>query len=374
MTSKATSTRFISPLQQTVSQPEGVSDADYCGALEHLSAARIQNVRAQHELHAASAELVDRYEQKLSALVGSDRLGQLRRESAALRSEIRRISDAQPRNAQGRALVREAVKKLAPRREAIERSSGLDPKILGSLQREFSAHIGDLIRKHRGEATPYLPNRQGEEDLGGWQFFAPPYDGAEYSWFFDCEDTRLPRGNSLSSFETGFCSFELGFSDLDTGDDTNVSAEAYAGLGVWFEMPAAGLVQASIELQCAHSLADLVHTDEYGTSRGYSNQDCRLTIQVNDSAKNETVLFEAGTNEEDYGTLIDHFRGGKPVYTPGALLTLPLFSREAYTAGTWIYVKIALEGSAYSLVNDVSFSNFIQFDWFVRRINLRSSG
>lgn len=180
-------------------------------------------------------------------------------------------------------------------------------------------------------------------------------------------DPWLSRTLSSTTGEVG--SFERVW-DSDASDNSYMHIDYRNRIGVYYEIPVTGLVESYIELQNIRSYHQVIHDDEFGWSSGTARVGSRITMQVVSpvaSGESSAIAFEvwrSGTDFIDWGNS----------YTLGGTYWAHLFSDRVYTAGQMLYILVGSYEYLNESVNDVSYNDQITYNWFIKRVWLRSSG
>jgi hypothetical protein len=196
---------------------------------------------------------------------------------------------------------------------------------------------------------------------GGWQQGRNGWGLGGFTWI-----TQL-----VTQPETGFVANEIFLFDGDASDVDQGQYQADSQIVFWFIPPGTGLVEAWVELQCGKARHEVRLEDEWGFSNSRTQQANYVMMHVlhpnvTGPSLSETSRFildsaETGTNSREY-------------VSPGNLAFHHLFSDGPVTAGQPVVIRVGTRSMDSSFTNDVEVYSTSTFRWFIRSVQLRTTG
>jgi hypothetical protein len=320
-------------------------------------------------------QLREGYKNDLNSLLGSEMpryhaFSQRKRERA---NDIRALYTATP---EGEMLKKGLKRQLSGDEGEFLSSLKVDVNQVRKLQRDYMTRAAAALESGLmvSEKTPYVlvsPAEVPKYTENPWGWFYPPY-GNKWGW-------RNWDGSGGSRWVISHENEVTGVigtqSDmhLHGADDSDYSyTNARSEIWVTYRMPAAGLIEAWLDLQPIDNRFSGCLEDEFGFSDANIQQLCRAYMQV----------ASPGWGALRYMALVDYRRGEDEGcwagnicgVTPGTHKWVQLFSMDSYAAGQWVTVAIGVHDYNYFWVNDMSCDAAVTNRWFVRRIAMRSTG
>ncbi|HEX9914767.1 MAG TPA: hypothetical protein VGB32_07600 [Candidatus Bathyarchaeia archaeon] len=264
---------------------------------------------------------------------------------------------------------------LVKRSQEYVATLGVDLKKVEGIQKDYIKRSGEALRQQLEpkEEAPYVildPKETPKETHNPWAWMYPPYvDEWGTQWSYG---TR--GGRWVSHYENRYTGqignqnqmWLYGSDDSDYGY-TNGMSEVW----VWYRMPAAGMVEAWLYLQCIDSRYGGCMDDEWGWS----------DIDVYQRSKPYMeVFYPAGGRR--YGTLLDFHMGecdccwsGRVANAyPGDFRYSHLFSTQSYAANQWLLIAFGIHDYNYFWTNDMSCDTYMLNNWFMHHLAIRSTG
>lgn len=251
-------------------------------------------------------------------------------------------------------------------------SLGINSTNIENIQKKYIAQSRSAVQKALNiTEVPYVeatPADLPKQTSNPWTWKSPPYDGNWGYWYWQRTGGNSWVDNHQDRFNGAIGSWS-GIS-LSGADDSDYSyTQSWSEIRVWFQMPAAGLVEAWAYLQCIDTPYSGSLSDEWGVSDA--------SIQQLSMPYLKAVSPAGGIR---YGGLRDYQRGeddgswSAVIANPGQYVYPHLFSTESYSAGQWVYLAIGVYDLNYFWVNDMSCSAYLTDRWFARNVVLRSTG
>jgi hypothetical protein len=206
----------------------------------------------------------------------------------------------------------------------------------------------------------------------GWTIVEPPYGGWQQGW-----DPWTIGGFSwiplqITQPEIGFVVNDILLFDLDASDIDIGQYTADAQIAFWFTPSAPGLVEVWVEAQCGKALHDLDLVDEWGVSDSSSSQNNYIMMHVlhpnvTGPSLSQTSWFLCDSNG-DTAHITREF------VSPGDVAFHHLFSDGPVLAHQPVVVRVGTRSVAGSRTNDMEVRSTSTFRWFIRSVQLRTTG
>lgn len=361
-----------------IRKPDEVAASDYLEAARGLKVVEEQALSDASQSSARIENALGAYKKDAHGLFGDRNYTHYREELRNRLAKYWSAADGLPRDEKGLEQMRANRKQMQAEISQLQEKFDIDKEKLAYLQQSRDQEltklspIGDAIGGVPSHLVPtsQIPNDIRIKRTNPWISISPPYPG--WAWAYSWSrrggmDPWLSRTLSSTTGEVG--SFERVW-DSDASDDSYMHIDCRNRIGVFYEMPVTGLVESYIELQNIRSYHQVVHDDEFGWSSGTARVGSRITLQVVSpvaSGESSAIAFEvwrSGTDFIDWGNS----------YALGGTYWAHLFSDRVYTAGQMLYILAGSYEYLNESVNDVSYNDQITYDWFIRRVWLRSSG
>ncbi len=359
-------------------KPDGIAASDYLGALRGMSVLEERVISETRQSAARIEDALSDYQKEVQTLFGEKKYTNYREQ---IRDRIARYwaaADGLPRDNEGRVQMKANRKQMSSEINQIQKTYGIDEEKLAFLQQSRDQALTKLspIRDTNGGSPSHLiPTSQIPHDLRAgrtnpWVSITPPYSGSSWQYGWSRRGGMDPRLSGVANATTGEVGSHQRVWDSDASDNSFMHIDYRNRVGVFFQIPVTGLVEAYIELQNIGSYHQVIHDDEFGWSSGTARVGSRITMQVvspSESSESSAVAFEvrrSGTDFSDWGN----------GYTLGNSYWAHLFSNQLYTAGQMLYLLVGSYEYLHETVNDVSYNDQVTYRWFIPRIWLRSSG
>jgi hypothetical protein len=361
-----------------VERPNHVSSADYLEALQGVTNLEAQRVAALRKTSEKVERINSEYERRITALFGADRHEHYRAQLRDRTAKIWAVADAHSRDNEGRNQVRAMRDAMRAEVRKLQSTFGLDEAKLRSMHEARIPELDALMILPEAPAggTPHLvtgnsvPLEIRTGRTNPWQAITPPYSGWSWAWSWSRRGGMDPIMSGHLNSDLGDVGSSIRVWDSDVGDNDFMHCDYRNAVGVYFTMPATGLVEAWVELQNLSSYHQVIHEDEWGWSGGYARVGSHVTMQVASPSVGAEVgvaTFEVnrgGTDFSDWGW-------GYPL---GSTYWAHLFSPEIHPAGQTLYVLFGSYEYLNESVDDVEYNDQVTYRWFIRRLWLRSSG
>lgn len=310
---------------------------------------------------------------EIHSLIGAEKLERYNAFQSRRRQRIADTSTLLKHVSTSETLKQEVRKRsLAEAREFV---AGLDIDLanLKRIQKQYAAQAQLAIEQamQSEKEAPYVDISSAEVPKltnNPWRWYYPTYAGAwgTTGWDGSGGSRSVSHAENAATGEIGSWS-SMGLHDADDSDYSYTNA--LSEIWIWFQMPAAGLVEAWVYLQATNTPYGGCLSDEWGFSDASIQQLTRPYLEV---------INPAGGRR--YGTLLDYRRGEDEgcwasfIATGGDYRYAHLYSMESYAAGQWVLMAIGVHDYNYFWVNDMSCDSYLTSRWFVRQIAVRSTG
>lgn len=333
--------------------------------------------RQQHLFQAAKerslqlSRLRAEYKDEIRYLVGPERMDKHAGQYNELLARFAGIPGKFPRTRGGEKEEEEHRKQLKEEKHKLYHGIGFDTRRAIVIRKRFLERAREILDRSL-EPDAQIPADASTEEpkptSNPWTWVFPPY---AHGWT-NIVQFDGSRGSRLRTLTASPVTGEVHLwsrQDLSGADDSDWSTIDIMGeVGFWFQMPAAGLVEAWIRYQDINT----DYTGQLWDESGCSDADVQQLSRV--------YLWTLGSTER-YSTTVDYRRGesegswavGGPT-GPGAILSRQFFSNRSYAAGEWVYVAAGVRDLNYFWVDDMSCRSIMLSRWFVNHVVVRSTG
>jgi len=206
----------------------------------------------------------------------------------------------------------------------------------------------------------------------GWTIVEPPYGGWQQGW-----DPWTVGGFSwiplqITQPEIGFVVNDILLFDFDASDIDIGQYTADAQIAFWFTPSTPGLVEVWVEAQCGKALHDLDLVDEWGVSDSSSSQNNYIMMHV--LHPNVTGPSLSQTSWFLWNSDGDTEHITREFVSPGDVAFHHLFSDGPVEAHQPVVVRVGTRSVAGSRTNDMEVRSTSTFRWFIRSVQLRTTG
>jgi hypothetical protein len=276
---------------------------------------------------------------------------------------------------EGRQQMKTSRESLVKKSQEFVATLGVDARKIENTQKSYIKKSSDALKQYLEpkEEAPYVildVKETPKETHNPWTWAFPPYiDEWGTQWSYG---TRGGRWNThYENRNTGQVGTQ-GHMWLYGADDSDYAyINAMSEIWVWYKMPAAGMVEAWLYLQCIDGTYSGCMEDEWGWSDIDVYQRSRPYMEV---------FYPAGGRR--YGTLLDFhigecdccWSGRVSNANPGDFRYSHLFSTQSYAANQWVLIAFGLHDYNYFWVNDESCDLSMLNRWFMHHLAIRSTG
>jgi hypothetical protein len=268
--------------------------------------------------------------------------------------------------------IRSEVRKrsLADAREFIQ-SLEVDITKVKQVQKKYLSQSQSAFEKAMNvtEASYGGVNSTGppKQMIDPWTWKSPPYDYSRgYANYSSSTGTNgaLHYENHL----TGEINCESWLKLANTDDSDYCYAQSMSEISFWFQMPATGLIEVWVDLQCIDTQYSGCLEDEWGWSEASIQQQSRAYLGVLDGGGLRYAKLLDIQRESNEGCWAG------TVAQPGDELWPHFYSMEPFEVGQWVLIRIGVMDDNDCWVNDMSCDGSMRNSWFVRTIALKSTG
>jgi hypothetical protein len=266
----------------------------------------------------------------------------------------------------------ERLKLLRQAREYL-RKSGVDIARIQEIKNNYKAKAQEAVAKilEIDEKAPTIitdPALVPKPTHNPWTWKYPGYNGEWGTTWFD-----QSKGAKLISHKENSWSGEIGCHSrvaiYDASDDDYCWTKAMSEVWLWFKTPAAGMIEAWVDLQTIYANYDGWLEDEWGFSDADIRQQSWAYLEIISPAgkRRENVFldYRRGEDEGDWN--------GSPA-SAGSHRWAHLYSMESYPAGKWVLIAIGVLDFNFVWVNDMSCEAWLTNRYFIPQLILRSTG
>ncbi len=276
---------------------------------------------------------------------------------------------------EGRQQGKELRESLVKKSQEFLATLGVDAKKVENIQKGYIKKSSDAIQQYLTpkEEAPYVvldPNETPKMTNNPWTWAFPPYtDERGTQWSYGTRGGRWSSHNENRN--TGQIGTQAHMWLYGADDSDYAYTNAMSEVCVWYKMPAAGMVEAWLYLQCIDGIYSGCMEDEWGWSDIDVYQRSNPYMQV---------IYPAGGRR--YGTLMDFhigecdccWSGRVANANPGDFRYSHLFSTQSYAANQWVLISFGLHDYNYFWVNDESCDLSMLNRWLMHHLAIRSTG
>lgn len=351
-------------------------------AVEHQSASQLAQVKQLQKRAAQRKKLVERLREQLPKSLGPNLFNVYTKYVAEQeKSAAERLGKVKDPDA-----MREERKRLQAESEESARAfvgkHGID---LARVQSLVDKMIGDF-----GEAGDALPTRDGkvvkvvhsddvpaairEKKTNPWTIFRAPFAG--WSWYYTTNLHGYEFRPTLH-LDSGTGLIGNGNSLVAPRNDGGIYGEAdyNAAVAFWYRMPAAGLLEAWIELEAVQDFTISNMRWEYifpwSFPSGAANINAYVTLKADGPRPGEWQRAWV----DSYGQSFPRPGSGDSVYyPPGSRHYFHLFSDQVFDAGTWVLVQVGSLTTNSCRTNQIYATSDAIYRWRVVTAQVHSTG
>lgn len=344
-------------------------------ALEQSADREKQLASARRELYAKLSGLKEECQREIRAAIPADKLEAYTRLKERAKLRFTEVTNVQRHTTESLNLTAQMRKQILRETKDALAQLGLNGKI-EQIQKKYSDQA-QLLMDEASDAREEAPYAEmgpspASEDLRGFTTIVPPYSGE-----FGNRVTWGPGSHRAEHWEsgaTGFVSCSTSRSLNHSGDNDTSNALATSEVHFWFDMPVTGLVEVNVHLQAGLARYGGDLWDEWGFSDANVSQRSRAYLRV------ITPNPPHPPENNRYATLLDYRRGRKEegvwhglIAGEGAVISVSMFSERPRSPG-WVQCAVGIEDQNWAWLDTMSSSTFIDSRWFVKQINVRSTG
>jgi hypothetical protein len=334
-----------------------------------------QELKEAQSLTNTLQEVTGEYREKLQAMVGRENLERYFELRATLRQGVRKLIAEAPATVVGERDIQEARNEAAEESRAALKEIGFDMARASKLRGEYHTRIQELMSEAIGrpEEPNYLvlPERVPKDIHNPWVTYEPPYPGWAWAWWSGKSDEpHWPIGARYLNSAAG----QLGTytrTRVSGADDSDWSYMGYrTAIRFWYHLPAAGMAEVWMQMQCIDTPYSGSLHDEWGWSDSACDQESHAYVRV----------IHPGPGAFRFSTILDYRRTGtdanwsRHVRWAGDGRWAHIFSAGAYPGGTWLLLEVGTREWNHFWSNDVSVYSAMTQRWFLRRVYVRSTG
>lgn len=329
-------------------------------------------ITANHELCQNLNKLRAQASQDMHEVIGSKArvLAQAREKLRQRLANVRQTHVPTPQGLRQRAAAR--LQALSQARDTIKKS-GVDVRKLRAVQASYKAKAWATTAaalQLDEKASPVIadPKLVPTPTHNPWTWRYPPYD-EEWggTWFAKSKGAKLiSHSESRWSAQVG-CHSRIFITDA--GDSDYCWTRAMSEVWLWYKLPAAGMVEAWIDLQTIYANYNGYMEDEWGISDADLRQLSLVYLEVFSppGKRRESVLL-------DYRRGEDEGAWSAEVSPVGSHRYAHLYSMEAWPGGQWVLMAIGVLDFNYLWVNDETCEAWLTDRYFISKVILRSTG
>jgi hypothetical protein len=315
------------------------------------------------------------YERELRSIIGDENLERYFAFRGPLRQRVRDLVLKAAPTAVGEREIQEARRQVAEESRKFLKEINFDMPRASKLRGEYHTRIQKLVAEAIGrpEEPNYLvlPEAVPKDIYNPWVTYGPPYPGWAWAWWRDKSDEpQWPSGARYLDSAAG----QLGtytHTHVSGADDSDWSYMGYrTAMRFWYRLPAAGMAEVWMDLQCIDTPYSGWLSDEWGWSDSACDQESHAYLRI----------MNPGPGAYRWSTILDYRRTGTDANWSGHLAWAGdhrwahIFSADAYAAGTWLLLEAGTREWNYFWSNDVSIHSAMTMRWFLNRVYVRSSG
>jgi hypothetical protein len=323
------------------------------------------------QLGAEWAELSRSYQAEMRALVGEEKYAAATPSHRALLERLVKCPTLFDGSGEGRRAEEVYRAQLITERHELYRSLGFDHAAAIKLRASYLERSNAVIERQLGASTGFVAGSAAKSPVtpNPWSRHSAPF--VDEWGTGGADDTGgVTSGTHAENRWSGAISCRS-FSRLIGADDGDHGwTMAMSEIWIWFRMPAAGMVEAYVDLQDVETgMSGNLH-DESGCSDGRARQTSRAYLWTSGGTERFQTI-------RDYSVTTDgsNRSWNIPLTSPGAFIHPHLFSSRSYPAGAWVLCAIGVRDDTSFWVNDMSVNpSSVTSSYFVKDVYLRSTG
>lgn len=319
----------------------------------------------------ALAKLREKYKGEIRQLVGAQTIDKHMEQYNKLLTQMAEIPTKSPCTRDGEEENAKYKNHLKKEKHELYHSLGFDTKKAIVLRKKYLRNAREILERSiepDAEMPAGADTTEPKPTSNPWTWVFPPY---AYQWTH-VNESNGSRGSRSYTLSASAASGEISLwnrMQLFGVDDSDWSrVDIMSEVGIWFHMPAAGLVEVWTRYQDINT----DYTGQLWDESGCSDADVQQFSRA--------YLWTIGSTER-YSTIIDYHRGesegtwakGGPT-SPGQTYSKHLFSNKSYAAGEWVYLAVGVRDMNYFWVDDMSCRSIMTSRWFVSHVVVRSTG
>ncbi len=319
------------------------------------------------------------YLKKFNSVIGDKNLDRYLKLRDKLRQHVRDVIRKAPPTAAGEAEILKVQDKAADESRKFLGEIGFDMTRASKLQKEYRIRVYDALSEVRGkpEEPNYLvlPEMVPKDIRNPWVSLSAPYPG--WAWAYSWYKTDEPSYPTFARYLDA-ASGEIGTSthiQVTGADNSDKSFVRYrTGIRFWFRLPAAGMAEVWLHMQCINTTYSGYFYDEWGISWAACNQESHAYLRVIVPEPDVTLPPSRKSTILDYRKTGRMASWVREIADPGDSRWCHLFSVDVYPGGTWLLLEVGTEEWNEFWTNDVSIRSNLWLRWFLKRVYVRSSG
>ncbi len=334
-----------------------------------------EELKQAQNLESSIKKISAEYEKELRGVVGDENLERYFEFRLPLRMQMRDAELKALPTVVGENEVEEKRLQSADKSREFLKEIDFDMARASKLRGEYQARIQKVFAEAVGRpdeaAYLVLPENAPADIHNPWATYSPPYPG----WAWACSWAR-----SDEPYNPSFARYlNSAAGSLGTYTHTHVSGadnsdyawvRYHTSMRFWYRMPAAGMVEVWMYMQCISSPYSGYLKDEWGWSDSVCDQESHARLRV----------IVPGPSAPRKSAVLDYRRTGtdatwsRSVAYPGQYRWKHIFSMDSYPANTWVLIEIGTEEWNRFWSNDVTIHSGMTMRWFLRNVYVRSSG
>lgn len=351
-------------------------------AVEHQSAAQLARVKQLQKQAAQRRKTVERFKEQLQKSLGPNLFNvyteYVARQEKTVAERLRKVTDPGAMREEGKKLQAEgeqSAKAFAGKHGIdLTRIQGLVDKMIGEL-----GEAGDALPKRDGKVVKVVhpgdvPAAIREKKTNPWTVFRAPFAG--WSWYYTTNLSGYEFRPTLH-LDSGVGLIGNGNSLVAPRNDGGIYGEAEynAAVAFWYRMPAAGLLEAWVELEAVQDFTISNMRWEYifpwSFPSGAATIGAYLTLKVDGPRPGEWQRSWV----DSYGQSFPRpGSGDSRYYPPGSRHYFNLFSDQVFAAGTWVLVQVGSLTTNACRTNQIYATSDASYRWRVLAVQVHSTG
>lgn len=245
-------------------------------------------------------------------------------------------------------------------------------KIAGSFSKYFE-RVSLEEEKNASHIVPAseVPKNIRLHQTNPWTIFMPPYDGWQRGW------NGWGIGYSVGfdyylNTASGLVGNQVRLDNGSAGDADIAVAHYDTQVGFWYYATAAGLIETWIEAQSGDAEHYCLLEDEWGWSDSTTWQRNYLMMHVIHpdigGPSFSQMSWWHGWGSPNRQLYIQEY------LINGTTYWAHLFSDAPIPANTWVFIRCGTRSIGRSFTNDVEIHSKSTFKWFIKSVQVRTSG